>query len=377
MSIVCRASLTSAIQRESVACGGPLQSLVGEGLVVLLCAALMMLSVGKVAHAVVIIGSSAGNTSAPTDPDLAVRWDQVGNFGSFMGTPIASQFFVTAEHIGNLTGQSITFLDASSYTTTARFTDPNSDLAIYQISGTFPSDKIVPMYEGGFSTNQAMTIFGRGRSRTDTAIVGERFPAGTEDKGWTWGSFTGNRSWGTNTLDGTSDQGAAGLQLAYQFDQGAGSNEGALSTNDSGGPVFMVESGEVRLAGINYAVGPVNVRESATGPTLTGSLYDYGGLYLNDGSGNWVLEPATNSPKPAFSLSTSIPAQSAWISSVITVPEPATWTLLVSCCGVTGGFWLLRRRSGARSGTSGVAAVAGRPEVVGDGRGRAGLAEGL
>lgn len=364
MSIVRRASLTSPMQREGVACGRPLRSLAGEGLVVLLCAALMMLSVGKVAHAVVIIGSSAGNTSAPTDPDLAVRWNQVGNFGSFMGTPIASQFFVTAEHIGNLTGQSITFLDASSYTTTARFTDPNSDLAIYQISGTFPSDKIVPMYAGGFTTNQAMTIFGRGRSRTDTAIVGERFPTGTEDKGWTWGSFTGNRSWGTNTLDGISDQGAAGLQLAYQFDQGGGSNEGILSTNDSGGPVFMVESGEVRLAGINYAVGPVNVRESATGPTLTGSLYDYGGLYLNDGSGNWVLEPATINPKPAFSLSTSIPAQSAWISSVITVPEPATWTLLVGC-GVSGAFCLLRRRRGIRRGVRGAAAVVSRREVAG------------
>jgi hypothetical protein len=290
----------------------------------------LLLALQQPAQAVIIIGSAAGNTSAPTDPALAERWSQVGDFNSFMGTPIASQYFVTAKHLGNLTGQAITFPDSSSYTTTALFTDPSSDLAIYQISGTFPSDKIVPMYSGGFFQNQAMTIFGRGRSRTDTAIVGERFPSGTEDKGWTWGAFTGNRSWGTNTLSGLSDQGAAGIQLAYAFDQGGDANEGVLSTNDSGGPVFMVESGEVRLAGINYAVGPVSVRETATGPTLTGSLYDYGGLYLQDTQGDWVLEPATSSPKPAFSFSTSIPANSAWISSVITVPEPATWVLIVA-----------------------------------------------
>jgi hypothetical protein len=203
----------------------------------------------------------------------------VGNFSSYMGTPIASQYFVTAKHLGNLTGQAITFPDSSSYTTTALFTDPSSDLAIYQISGTFPSEKIVPMYSGGFFQNQAMTIFGRGRSRTDTAVVGQRFPSGTEEKGWTWGAFTGNRSWGTNTLDALVNDATAGVQLAYEFDFAAGANEGILATNDSGGPVFMEESGEWRLAGINYAVGPTKVRETPAGPTLTAALYDYGGLY--------------------------------------------------------------------------------------------------
>lgn len=295
------------------------------------------------AEAVVILGSSAGNTSAPTDPDLATRWNQVGNFGSFMGTPISSQFFVTAKHLGNLTGQSITFLDTSSYTTTARFTDPSSDLAIYQISGTFPTDKIVPMYEGTFTQNQAMTIFGRGLSRTDTNVVGQRFPTGTENKGWTWGASTGNRSWGTNTLTGLADGGAAGTQLAYEFNSGGGSNEGTLSTGDSGGPVFMFENGEVRLAGINYAVGPVQVRETVEGPTLSVSVFDYGGLYLNQ-SGVWTLEPATNTEKPSVSYSTSIPANSVWISSVITVPEPSTWVLLAGGSVLGAGVWVRRRR---------------------------------
>lgn len=314
--------------------------------VVTLCACAMLLCCGSVARAVIIIGSSAGNTSAPADVGLAERWGQVGNFSSYLGTPIASQFFVTAKHLGNLTGQSITFPDSSSYTTTAWFTDPDSDLAIYQISGSFPSDKIVPMYAGGFTTNQAMTIFGRGRSRTDTAVVGVASGGGTENKGWTWGAFTGNRSWGTNTFDGIADGGAAGPQLAYEFDFSAGANEGILATNDSGGPVFMQESGEWRLAGINYAVGPVNVRESAAGPTLAAAVYDYGGLYLDVG-GTWTLQSPLGPNKPAVSYSSSLPANSTWISSVITVPEPGAWGLLVSA-GAVGVAFRWRRRRGLR-----------------------------
>lgn len=294
------------------------------------------------ALAIIIIGSSAGNTSAPSDPGLATRWGQVGNFSDFLGTPVAAQFFVTAKHLGNLTGQAITFPDATSYTTTAAFFDATSDLAIYQIGGTFPNDKIVPMYAGSFAANQAMTIFGRGRLRTDTEVIGQRFPNGTEAKGWTWGGFTGNRSWGTNTLDSLTTLPGAGTQLAWDFDVGGSANEGILATNDSGGPVFMQEGGVWKLAGINYAIGPKDVRETQSGPTLEAAVYDYGGLYLDVG-GTWTLQSAAGGDKPAISYSSSVPANSTWVQSVITVPEPAT--LAVIGCACLGGLTLLRRRA--------------------------------
>lgn len=294
------------------------------------------------AVAVIIVGSAAGNTAAPTDPGLATRWSQVGSFSDFLGTPIASQFFLTAKHLGNLTGQAITFPDATSYTTTAAFFDPASDLAIYQISGTFPNDKLVPLYAGSFGANQAMTIFGRGRSRTDTVVTGQRFPNGTEAKGWTWGGFTGDRSWGTNTLDGLANGGAAGTQLAWDFDVGGGANEGVLATNDSGGPVFLQEGGVWKLGGINYAVGPVLVRETQSGPTLEAAVYDYGGLYLDVG-GTWTLQSAAVGDKPAVSYSSSVPANAPWVQSVITVPEPGALALVGGAC--LGGLALLRRRT--------------------------------
>ena len=297
---------------------------------------------GTPSLAIIIIGSSAGNTSAPSDPGLATRWGQVGNFSNFLGTPISSQFFVTAKHLGNLTGQAITFPDATSYTTTAAFFDPASDLAIYQIGGTFPSDKIVPMYAGSLFANQAMTIFGRGRSRTDTEVIGQRFPNGTEAKGWTWGASTGNRSWGTNTLDSLTTLPGAGTQLAWDFDVGGGANEGILATNDSGGPVFLQEGGVWKLGGINYAIGPKDVRETQSGPTLEAAVYDYGGLYLDVG-GTWTLQSAAGGDKPAVSYSSSVPANATWVQSVITVPEPAT--LAFVGCACLGGLALLRRRT--------------------------------
>lgn len=296
------------------------------------------------ARAVIIIGSSAGNTSAPTDAGLAERWDQVGNFNSFLGTPIAPQFFVTAKHIGNFTGQAITFPDSTSYTTTARFLDPASDLAIYQISGTFPNDKIVPMYGGSFSTNQAMTIFGRGRPRTDTAVVGQRFPNGTENKGWTWGTATGARSWGTNTFDGLADGGAAGPQLSYDFDVGGGNDQGVLSIGDSGGPVLMQEGGVWKLAGVNFGVEAI-YNTTGSGNGFYAAIYDKGGLYSSSFlSGPWTYTNPTAQDQPARSFSTSIPDRATWISSVIVVPEP-TSLALAGAAGVAALVFGLRRNT--------------------------------
>jgi hypothetical protein len=298
------------------------------------------------APAVIIIGSSAGNTSAPADSGLATRWNQVGNFNSYLGTPIASQFFLTAKHLGNLTGQSIVFSDSTSYTTTAVFNDPNSDLAIYQIAGTFPNDKIVPMYAGSLFLNQPLTIFGRGVPRTNTVVTGSASAGGTEAKGWTWGTGTGARSWGTNTLDGLANLGSPGVQLQYEFDAGGGGNEGVLSLGDSGGPVFMQEQpgGDWKLAGINYGVAAIfNTVGSGTG--FYAAVYDTGGLYSsNTLEGPWTYEADTLLPVPAASYSTTVSLRSSWISSVISVPEP--WTLGMLCSACLPLLPLLRRRRG-------------------------------
>lgn len=290
------------------------------------------------AVAVIITRDATGNTSAPTDPALATRWGQVGNFDVFMGTPIASQFFLTAKHLGNLTGQPITFPDTSTFSTIAGFFDPDSDLAIYQIAGSFPNDKIVPMYSGSFVANQSMYLFGRGVPRTTTDVVGNAFGGGTEAKGWTWGSNMGTRSWGTNTFNQIIDDPDAGPQIAYDFDyDGTGTDEGILSIGDSGGPVFMQEGGVWKLAGIHYAVEtPFNTTDFGDG--FNAAVFDKGGLYERSDPNTWTYLNPTPGNQPAFSYSTSVPAGSAWIASI--VPEPATGSIV----GLAAIAWLLRRR---------------------------------
>ena len=302
-------------------------------------ATLACLFLSASASAVIITRDATGNTSAPTDPALATRWGQVGNFSAYMGTPISAQFFVSAKHLGNLTGQSITFPDSTSYVTTAGFFDPSSDLAIYQIAGTFPGDKIVPMYSGGFTTNQSMYIFGRGLPRTTTDVIGDASGGGTEAKGWTWGTGTSARSWGTNSFNQIVSDATAGPQIAYDFDyNGTGTDEGILSVGDSGGPVFMREGGIWKLAGINYAVQtPFNTTN--TGAGFNAAIFDKGGLYSLSGS-TWTYTNPTPANQPAFSFSSSVPANSAWIATI--VPEPGTMTF-AGAAGTACLIWLLRR----------------------------------
>src|SRR3954454_14240666 len=118
------------------------------------------------ASAVLLFGSSSRNPSAPgsltnradefgapgqDDPRhlLNSGWQWQGQFGSFLGTPIGSQYFLTAQHIG--VASSVLSLNGVSYPLDFTYNsgvgfadDANSDLRIYKISGTFPS--FAPLY---------------------------------------------------------------------------------------------------------------------------------------------------------------------------------------------------------------------------------------
>ena len=195
------------------------------------------------------------------------------------------------------------------------------------------------MYSGGFTTNQSMYIFGLGLPRTTTDEIGDAFPSGTEAKGWTWGTGTSARSWGTNSFNQIVSDATAGPQIAYDFDyNGTGTDEGILSVGDSGGPVFMQEGGIWKLAGINYAVQtPFNTTN--TGAGFNAAIFDKGGLYSLSGS-TWTYTNPTPANQPAFSFSSSVPANSAWIATI--VPEPGTMTF-AGAAGTACLIWLLRR----------------------------------
>lgn len=283
---------------------------------------------GIPARAVIIYGPPGRDTSAPGDPALATRWSQVGDWGGFLGTPIAANFFLTAKHVGGTVGGSITFLDGTSYQTVARFDDPASDLSLWQISGSFDPAKIVPLYtDSTVAANAPMVIFGRGTARGD-AVFGDAFGGGTEQKGWLWGAGDGGRSWGTNSLDAVVAIPGAGLQLVFSFSADQGPTEGTLSVGDSAGPVFIQQGGIWSLAGINYAVeGPYNTTDSGSG--FFAALYDVGGLYATDGAGGWTYDAPQSTAQPSYAFSTSTTARLGWIDGTVTaVPEPGSLALL-------------------------------------------------
>lgn len=287
------------------------------------------------AEAVIITGTSGNNTAAPADVALAVRWGQVGvfrpNWGdAFLGTPISSNVFITAKHIAGAVGDKFTSADGTQYTTVAQFADTSSDLALWQISGTFPQSQIVPLYSGAIAANAPMYIFGLGTLR-GTEVFGDAFTGGTELKGWRWGTYDGAnpvKSWGTNEFAGFYSGGGAGTQIGYSFSPDVSPNEGMLSYGDSGGPVFIQKNGVWSLAGINYAA-QTSFRTTGTGATFNAAIFDTGGLYESGTGGTWVYNTPTAVPDPAFAYSTSTVARINWINqTVASVPEPGTIGLL-------------------------------------------------
>jgi hypothetical protein len=283
------------------------------------------------ADAVIVTGTQGNNVSAPSDSALAERWGQVGLFrpswgpDGFLGTPISANTFITAKHIAGSVGDTFTLADGTPYTTVARFDDPSSDLAIWQVAGSFPESTIVPLYTAGsIATNAPMYVFGVGSAR-GVEVTGTSFFGGTELKGWRWGDYNSTnpvKSWGTNNVAGLANGGSAGLQLVYDFALGVSSNEGTLGYGDSGGPVLIQQNGVWSLAGVNYAVES-QFNTTNTGGGFNAAIFDVGGLYSRVNNA-WVYNTPTLFDEPAVAYSTSTTARLSWINETLaSVPEPS------------------------------------------------------
>src|SRR3954447_4882069 len=72
----------------------------------LLALTLIVFSSARVSHAVILYRSATRNTSPPTGSLLNSGWQFEGQWGNFLGTPIAptgatsTKFFITAAHVG-------------------------------------------------------------------------------------------------------------------------------------------------------------------------------------------------------------------------------------------------------------------------------------
>lgn len=311
----------------------------------LVCMALWLVSV--TAQGIVFYGTSdsSHNTSAPTGIFANSGWQYEGEYGAFLGTAIAPQYFITAQHFGV---QGTTFTQSGIFTggsdvtynidTTANggvgyWDVAGTDLRILKINGTFGS--YAPLYTGSLEIGMEMVTMGRGGPRGADVTVGGLL------HGWEDSAPDGTPRWGSNTVSGIYSS-ALGDLLTASFDASGTSEEATLSVGDSGGGVFVNDGGVWKLAGINYSIdGDFDTNNVVgDGSEFQGALFDRGGLYQGSDAFGWTYIPDLPLNNPSSMYASRISTNAASIMSIAVVPEPGSaWCVLLAAAG-----GLMRRR---------------------------------
>lgn len=305
--------------------------------------ALVFASVNSQAVILKGTGDPDYNTTAPEGAFANSGWQFQGLWGRVMGTAIAPQYFIAAQHVGGSIGQEFIY-NGVSYQTIDYWNDPNSDLRIWKVDGTFPFWS--PLYALSDEQGKPFVVIGRGTRRGDevltsqvqtnyttnildlkvlklsrkaaqqlypTAIIhGKQLALVTSEvstnsvlKGWKSGQDDAQVRWGLNHVL------SVGSFLGASFDESGGPDEAALSAGDSSGAAFIQESGVWKLAGINYGIdGPFSTTMDER--EFYGAIFDRGGLY----SDGWFM-PDDPQPFPACFYCTRISVRLPWIQSII------------------------------------------------------------
>lgn len=293
----------------------------------------------EAAKAVIILGGDGRNELAANASANGIASDLQANYGSYLATPIAPNYFITAAHIlGYNTGETAVTTTsganvATSHTIVSVTQIPGTDLAIGQVSVPFASYASIynPSTDGALATKDALTVFGRG---TDRGSVFTATNTPTGGNGWLWGTDDQAKSWGTNNVEGLALDSSSNQYLVANFDSTGPSTEGTLSVGDSGGGVFIFKNGAWRLAGVNSSVELF--RQTASGADLNAAIFNGGGLYEETSTNVWTYQSPTGPVVPQSWYSSYVPQQLGYINS--TIPEPTTLSLLAV------GGWMLARR---------------------------------
>lgn len=306
-----------------------------------------LLLVATTSHAVIFQSTDdpTFNTTAPTGALAQSGWELQGEWGSFLGTPIAPQYFIAARHVGGSVGAPFNFRGVT-YTTVAVFDDANSDLRIWKVDGVFPD--YARLYTANNELGRDMVVLGRGTRRGPliTSIVvctnyvtnavtlkslgltsrtaKQLYPncrisggyiyfvsatglsTNTVLNGWAWGGSDGAMRWGKNPVKAVYE-----TLLSGTFTLSADPNICHLSGGDSSGAIFIHDGTAWKLAGINYAVeGPF--KSELNGGVYQAALFDKTGLYRES-----YYFPADGTVKPSCFYASRISTRVSWIQSII------------------------------------------------------------
>ncbi len=305
----------------------------------LLFSAVLLAGLASQPAEAVIFLSTGDPTHNTTNPGDGSGWQYEGTWGGVLGTAIAPNYFLTAKHVGGAVGGTFSY-DGSSYTTVAKFDSPNTDLTLWQVSGTFSS--YAPLFTGSGETGQDLVVVGRGTQRGSAVTVSGASPSDT--RGWLWGTGDGVQRWGRGSVADTSDFGTGlGQMLVVPFDRNSGLPDTVtLSTGDSGGGVFIQQGGVWKLAGINYGVES-SFRTTANGSTFNAAIFDAGGLYFDSGSG-YQLVPDQAGDIAASWVATRVSSNLGWIGGITGVPEPLETTAAIGAGLALFALWRRHER---------------------------------
>lgn len=251
-------------------------------------------------------GVPSENTTKPGGLLDKSGWQYEGQWGGFLGTPIAPHFFISAKHIGNAGAGIFNFGDfpGVNYTVVEQFDDPFTDFTIWRVSETFPS--FAPLYATPDEIGRPLVVIGRGTQRGVDALVNNMV------HGWKWGGGDGVQRWGENIVTAIVPDGPLNQYVYATFDQNGLTNEAHLSAGDSGGAVFIQDNGTWKLAGINYAVDGPFFPDSSGAGAFNAALFDARDFYSADGT--VIAGPV---PLPTGFYATRVSSKLDWIFSVV------------------------------------------------------------
>jgi hypothetical protein len=281
------------------------------------------------------------NTTAPTGIFQDSGWQYEGLYGAYLGTMIAPQYFITAQHFGT---QGTTFTQSGIFNGGSDVTynidthgQQRHRLLGHRGHGPAHLQGAGELFELCTALHRlprsglTMVTMGRGGPRGADVLVGGDL------HGWEHSSPDGTARWGSNTVSGVYAS-ALGDLLMAGFSASGTAEEATLSNGDSGGGVFVNDGGVWKLAGVNYSIdGQFDTNNTVgDGSEFDAALFDRGGLYQGSDAFGWTFIPDLPLDNPSNMYASRISTNAASIMSIAVVPEPhsALLVLLAAFCGL-------------------------------------------